>query len=146
MVVFVIYQVPLKYELIHTLLFSAENSISARCDLNPRNGSYPFSALGHRYISLHELNSELRSTNMIPSFANMITLTNTNDQPLIQRSHGGTDMKVTSSVLARTLEFVAQSGPTWDPLPPFRWADQGFQHNFHMKSSTNHRQRPRLCP
>ena len=34
-------------------------------------------------------------------------------------------MKVTSSVLARTLEFVAQSGPTWDPLPPFRWADQG---------------------
>ena len=27
---------------------SAENSISARCDLNPRNGTYPFSALGHR--------------------------------------------------------------------------------------------------
>ena len=42
-----------------------------------------------------------------------------------RRSHGGTDMKVTSSVLARSLEFVAQSGPAWDPLPPFRWADQG---------------------
>jgi len=75
--------------------YSAENSISARCDLNPRNGTYPFSALGHR-------------------------------------SHGGTDMKVTSSVLARTLEFVAQSGPTWDPLPPFRWADQDFVDTPHV--------------
>ena len=28
--------------------YSAENAISARCDLNPKNGSYPFSALGHR--------------------------------------------------------------------------------------------------
>ena len=27
---------------------SAENAISARCDLNPRNGTYPFGALGHR--------------------------------------------------------------------------------------------------
>ena len=36
------------------------------------------------------------------------------------RSHGGTDMKVTTSKLARNLQFIAQSGPTWDPLPPFR--------------------------
>ena len=28
--------------------FSAENAISARCDLNPSNGSYPFPSLGHR--------------------------------------------------------------------------------------------------
>ncbi|KAG7178187.1 phospholipase B-like 2-like [Homarus americanus] len=28
--------------------FSAENAISARNDLNPKNGTYPFSALGHR--------------------------------------------------------------------------------------------------
>lgn len=39
--------------------YSGENSISARCDLNPANGTYPFGALGHR-------------------------------------SHGGTDMKVTT--------------------------------------------------
>ena len=68
--------------------YSAENAISARCDLNPRNGSYPFSALGHR-------------------------------------SHGGTDMKLTSLKLQQTLQFIAQSGPTWDPLPPFRWSHQG---------------------
>lgn len=28
--------------------FSAENAISARNDLNPKNGTYPFGALGHR--------------------------------------------------------------------------------------------------
>jgi len=28
--------------------FSAEDAISARNDLNPKNGSYPFAALGHR--------------------------------------------------------------------------------------------------
>ena len=28
--------------------YSGENGISARSDLNPANGTYPFSALGHR--------------------------------------------------------------------------------------------------
>ena len=28
--------------------YSAENAISARCDLNPAHGKYPFGALGHR--------------------------------------------------------------------------------------------------
>ena len=28
--------------------YSAENAISARCDLNPANGSWPFASLGHR--------------------------------------------------------------------------------------------------
>ena len=28
--------------------YSAENAISARCDLNPANGTYPFGSLGHR--------------------------------------------------------------------------------------------------
>ena len=28
--------------------YSGENAISARSDLNPANGTYPFSALGHR--------------------------------------------------------------------------------------------------
>ena len=45
-------------------------------------------------------------------------------------------MKVTSSVLARSLEFVAQSGPAWDPLPPFRWADQGA--HFSYQNYQNH--------
>jgi len=75
--------------------YSGENAISARCDLNPRNGTYPFGALGHR-------------------------------------SHGGTDMKVTSSSMAKQLEFIAQSGPTWDPLPPFQWSKQDFSNTPHV--------------
>ena len=75
--------------------FSGENAISARCDLNPRNGTYPFSALGHR-------------------------------------SHGGTDMKVTSYKLSKNLQFVAQGGPTWDPLPPFQWSKQDFKDTPHV--------------
>jgi len=81
--------------------YSAENAISARCDLNPKNGTYPFGALGHR-------------------------------------SHGGTDMKLTNTKMFQNLEFLAQSGPTWDPLPPFRWSLQDFAND------TNHVGHPDL--
>ncbi|XP_060063840.1 putative phospholipase B-like 2 [Ylistrum balloti] len=69
--------------------YSAENAISARCDLNPASGSYPISALGHR-------------------------------------SHGGTDMKVTSASLFQAHTFVAVSGPTWDQQSPFQWSKADF--------------------
>ncbi|XP_013790770.1 putative phospholipase B-like 2 [Limulus polyphemus] len=69
--------------------YSAENAIAARCDLNPKNGSYPFSALGHR-------------------------------------SHGATDMKLTTFGLSQKFEFVAIGGPTHDPLPPFQWSKSDF--------------------
>jgi len=75
--------------------YSGENAISARNDLNPRNGTYPFHALSHR-------------------------------------SHGGTDMKMTSFSLAQNLQFIAQSGPTWDPLPPFQWSLQDFMDTPHV--------------
>ncbi|XP_069136385.1 putative phospholipase B-like 2 [Argopecten irradians] len=70
--------------------YSAENAISARCDLNPANGQYPISALGHR-------------------------------------SHGGTDMKVTSAELFQKHTFVAVSGPTADQQPPFQWSKADFE-------------------
>lgn len=70
--------------------YSAENAISARNDLNPKNGTYPFGALGHR-------------------------------------SHGGTDMKVTTSKLAEKLQFLAVNGPTYDQQPVFRWSEQDFE-------------------
>jgi len=68
---------------------SAENAISARCDLNPKNGTYPFGALGHR-------------------------------------SHGATDMKITGYSMFKKLQFVAQSSPTFDNLPPFQWSKADF--------------------
>lgn len=69
--------------------YSGENAISARNDLNPANGTYPFHALSHR-------------------------------------SHGGTDCKVTTHQLMASLDFVAVGGPTYDPLPPFRWSESDF--------------------
>ncbi|KAM9194305.1 putative phospholipase B-like 2 isoform 3-T3 [Dugong dugon] len=74
---------------------NAENAISARSDLNPANGSYPFQALH-------------------------------------QRSHGGIDVKVTSSAMAKALRLLAVSGPTWDQLPPFQWSTSPFHSLLHM--------------
>ena len=69
--------------------YSAENAISARNDLNPRNGTYPFSALGHR-------------------------------------SHGATDVKITSYGLFKRMQFLAISSPTYDDLPAFQWSKTDF--------------------
>uniref|UniRef100_A0A8D0CEX0 Phospholipase B-like n=1 Tax=Salvator merianae TaxID=96440 RepID=A0A8D0CEX0_SALMN len=74
---------------------NGENSIAARSDLNPANGTYPFGALR-------------------------------------QRPHGGTDMKVTSSEMAKSYSFIAISGPTWDDLPAFQWSTSAYQHLLHM--------------
>ncbi|XP_057382704.1 putative phospholipase B-like 2 isoform X3 [Balaenoptera acutorostrata] len=74
---------------------NGENAISARSDLNPANGSYPFQALH-------------------------------------QRSHGGIDVKVTSTTLAKALRLLAASGPTWDQLPPFQWSTSPFSSLLHM--------------
>ncbi|XP_007468655.1 PREDICTED: putative phospholipase B-like 2 [Lipotes vexillifer] len=74
---------------------NGENAVSARSDLNPANGSYPFQALH-------------------------------------QRSHGGIDVKVTSTALAKALRLLAASGPTWDQLPPFQWSSSPFSSLLHM--------------
>ncbi|XP_077417241.1 putative phospholipase B-like 2 [Vanacampus margaritifer] len=74
---------------------NAENAISARSDLNPANGTYPFGALQ-------------------------------------QRSHGGTDMKMTSYGMFRRYEMLAVSGPTWDQLPAFQWSTSPYKDLQHM--------------
>ncbi|XP_062273345.1 putative phospholipase B-like 2 [Scomber scombrus] len=74
---------------------NGENAISARSDLNPANGTYPFGALR-------------------------------------QRSHGGTDMKMTSYEMFRQYGMVAVSGPTWDQVPPFQWSTSPYKDLMHM--------------
>ena len=39
------------------------------------------------------------------------------------RCHGGTDTKITDSSMVMGLSFVAQSGPTSDDQPVFKWSD-----------------------
>uniref|UniRef100_A0A7N8XR03 Phospholipase B-like n=1 Tax=Mastacembelus armatus TaxID=205130 RepID=A0A7N8XR03_9TELE len=74
---------------------NGENAISARSDLNPANGTYPFGALR-------------------------------------QRSHGGTDMKMTSYAMFREYGMVAVSGPTWDQVPAFQWSTSPYKDLIHM--------------
>lgn len=74
---------------------NGENTISARSDLNPANGTYPFGALK-------------------------------------QRSHGGTDMKLTSYGMFRNYELLAVSGPTWDQVPVFQWSTSPYKDLLHM--------------
>ncbi|KAM7391879.1 hypothetical protein PAMP_022529 [Pampus punctatissimus] len=74
---------------------NGENAISARSDLNPANGTYPFGALR-------------------------------------QRSHGGTDMKMTSYELFHQYGMLAVSGPTWDQVPPFQWSTSPYKDLLHM--------------
>lgn len=74
---------------------NGENAISARSDLNPANGTYPFGALK-------------------------------------QRSHGGTDMKMTSFGMFRDYGMLAVSGPTWDQVPPFQWSTSPYKDLIHM--------------
>ena len=42
------------------------------------------------------------------------------------RQHGAIDMKMTTSDLKKTLEFVAIGGPTNDQLPSFQWNKTSF--------------------
>ncbi|XP_008280257.1 putative phospholipase B-like 2 [Stegastes partitus] len=74
---------------------NGENAISARSDLNPPDGTYPFGALR-------------------------------------QRSHGGTDMKMTSYEMFRDYGMMAVSGPTWDQVPPFQWSTSPYKDLLHM--------------
>ncbi|XP_059091738.1 putative phospholipase B-like 2 [Tigriopus californicus] len=69
--------------------YNAEYAISARNDLNERNGTYPLSIFG-------------------------------------EGCAGGYDMKITNKDMFEKLEFIAQSGPTFDSLPPFQWSKSDF--------------------
>ncbi len=42
------------------------------------------------------------------------------------RTYGATDCKITSSTLVATLDFIAVSGPPYDPLPPFQFSSVDF--------------------
>jgi hypothetical protein len=74
--------------------YSAENAVSARSDLNPVNGTYPFGALGHR-------------------------------------SHGATDMKVTSWDWVKERKFLAIGGPPHEDVPAFQWSTSSFRNLSH---------------
>ncbi|XP_037536378.1 putative phospholipase B-like 2 [Nematolebias whitei] len=51
---------------------------------------------------------------------------------LMQRSHGGIDMKITSYDMYKGYGILAVSGPTWDQLPVFQWSTSPYKDLMHM--------------
>jgi len=49
--------------------------------------------------------------------------------PTNPRTYGAIDCKATSSAMIPTLEFIAVSGPTYDPLPSFQWSRADFKND-----------------
>ncbi|XP_022686057.1 putative phospholipase B-like 2 [Varroa jacobsoni] len=58
--------------------YSAENTVAARGDLNPANGTYPFPALGHRPRGAIDV--KVTNSTMVREFAMLIQCGPTNDQ------------------------------------------------------------------
>lgn len=50
---------------------------------------------------------------------------------LKQRNHGATDVKATSSTLAKSLSLVAECGPTHDQQPIFQWSKSPYANSPH---------------
>lgn len=68
--------------------YSAENAISARSDLNPANGVYPFSALGHR--SHGGVDSKVTSSDLFTTLSSWAVSGPTHDQlPVFSWSSSG---------------------------------------------------------
>ena len=90
--------------------YSAENGISARCDLNPANGTYPFGALGHRchggtdnkvsHIAIYVHICCPLSVMLPPSCVQVVNYEH-----------------------FKNFTVVATSGPTHQELPPFKWSN-----------------------
>ncbi|KAG7263408.1 hypothetical protein CRUP_007414, partial [Coryphaenoides rupestris] len=51
---------------------------------------------------------------------------------LMQRPHGGTDMKLTSYGMVRGFGMLAVNGPTWDQVPAFQWSTSPYKDLLHM--------------
>ncbi|KAL9980614.1 hypothetical protein ACROYT_G009222 [Oculina patagonica] len=79
--------------------YSAENAISARSDLNPADGYYPFSLLGHRNHGATDC--KVTSSGLF-NFKN-------------------------ASFPYTPLSCIAVSGPTYDQQPVFRWSTSGWK-------------------
>lgn len=100
---------------------NAENAISARSDLNPANGSYPFQALQQR--SHGGIDAKVCSP---------CSLGVCGGEGFLPRAQLASRSQVTNVSLVRALGLLAVSGPTWDQLPPFQWSTSPFSGLLHM--------------
>lgn len=110
---------------------NAENAISARSDLNPANGTYPFAALRQR------CHGGIDMKVCEPGCPAGAPLWGTPPQQrscaVLTRCPGlCPHLQVTSSAMVPTFGLVAVSGPAWDDVPPFRWSTSPCSSLLHM--------------
>jgi len=86
---------------------SAENAISARDDLNPAGGVYPFAALGHRDHAA--IDGKYTSYAMMRAGGG--------------RSPWGDEWALQARIVG---------GPTWDSQPPFVWSSSAYSQLPHL--------------
>uniref|UniRef100_A0A8D3AJL0 Phospholipase B-like n=1 Tax=Scophthalmus maximus TaxID=52904 RepID=A0A8D3AJL0_SCOMX len=89
---------------------NGENAISARSDLNPANGTYPFGALRQRQHGGTDMKVFIYLFLILISFFAITHL---------------------SRVLS-TLMSLLNPGPTWDQVPPFQWSTSPYKDLMHM--------------
>lgn len=132
---------------------NGENAISARSDLNPANGTYPFGALRQRphggtdmkvfvhffVVISHLINlpSHISQFWLLYVFAilpnllcvclNLKWLWYANAVPNLC-----VPLQMTSYEMFQEYGMVAVSGPTWDQVPPFQWSTSPYKDLMHM--------------
>lgn len=113
---------------------NGENAISARSDLNPANGSYPFPALRQRShggidVKVPPLPGSRGPLGVGESMGFRGQVRCQQGPPSATCSPA---QQVTSMSMAKTLSLQAVSGPTWDQVPAFQWSTSPFRDMLHM--------------
>lgn len=107
---------------------NGENAISARSDLNPANGTYPFGALKQRQHGGTDMKVCLPPT-VTPSLICSASRLSLILMPCLVCS---SPAQLTSYGMFRDYAMMAVSGPTWDQVPPFRWSTSPYKDLMHM--------------
>lgn len=112
---------------------NGENAISARSDLNPANGTYPFGALRQRQHGGTDMKVFLLSITRPQAPSRNVSMVR-----LEIVAHPDAlfvcvfPAQLTSYGMFRDYAMVAVNGPTWDQVPPFQWSTSPYKDLLHM--------------
>ena len=114
--------------------YSGENAISARSDLNPANGTYPFGALGHRLHGGTDNKVCIILCIIITIVYHGYLSCSIHLKSLIMYTytpppHTHFPQVTSSSMMADgiSLSCKATSGPTHQQQPVFQWSTSGYK-------------------
>lgn len=121
---------------------NGENAISARSDLNPANGTYPFGALKQRPHGGTDMKVFIFTS---PFALTLLPIMHPEDLFwfAVSKNEFKRDvhwvwaivcdsLQLTSYEMFREYGMVAVSGPTWDQVPPFQWSASPYKDLLHM--------------